>query len=60
MRYIGGKTQMLEHIIEIIKLKASDTKIVADLFSGSGIVAKELKKCGYKVIEPPLSSRQVK
>lgn len=50
MRYIGGKTQMLEHIIEIIKLKASDTKIVADLFSGSGIVAKELKKCGYKVI----------
>lgn len=50
MRFIGGKSLLLDPIIEIIKEKTNDVVTVGDLFSGSGVVSQALKKEGYQVI----------
>ena len=49
MRYIGGKKLMIENILSIINENKCVIKNICDLFSGSGIVAKEFKKHGYLV-----------
>lgn len=50
MRYIGGKSLMLENIKNVIDENTQNVRSVVDLFSGSGVVANEFKKDGYKVI----------
>lgn len=50
MRYIGGKSLLLDDILELIKNNTDNVKSVIDIFSGSGIVSKEFKQEGYKVI----------
>ena len=49
-RYIGNKTKLLPCIIEQINNMIGDAGVVADIMSGTGCVAYELKKRGYKVI----------
>lgn len=46
-RYIGSKTKIVNKIMNEVN---SDSKIVADLFSGTGVVAKNLILLGKKVI----------
>lgn len=50
MRYIGGKSLLLEEIGNTIKEIAPNSKRIIDLFSGSGVVANYLKNNGYEVI----------
>lgn len=47
MRYIGGKSLLLDNILEVIKDKTTDVKTVIDIFAGSGAVSKCLKENGY-------------
>lgn len=49
MRFIGGKSLMLDHIISAVKNNAANVNIVVDLFSGSGVVASFFKEQGYRV-----------
>lgn len=49
MRFIGGKTLMLDNIIEVIKNKTNNVKSILDPFAGSNAVSHRLKKEGYKV-----------
>lgn len=54
--YLGNKRTLLTHIKSVIdeikpNLNKEDKDIVAvDLFSGSGVVGRMLKECGFKVI----------
>ena len=51
MRFIGGKSLMLDRIDQVIKDNSSETiSIVGDLFCGSGVVSQHFKKQGKKVI----------
>ena len=50
MRFIGGKSLMLDNIICVLRENTSNIKTVADLFSGSGVVASCFKSAGFKVI----------
>lgn len=50
MRYIGGKSLMLDNINDVIHRYANDVDTVLDIFSGSGVVAKNFKKLNYSVI----------
>lgn len=50
MRYIGGKSQLLDNIIEAIRDIAPDSKSIIDVFSGSGVVSDYMKENGYDVI----------
>jgi adenine-specific DNA-methyltransferase len=50
MRYIGGKSLLLDEIGKVIKEIAPKSKCVIDLFSGSGVVSNYFKQCGYNVI----------
>lgn len=50
MRYIGGKSLMLSHINEVINNKTENVQSVLDIFSGSGVVATNFKRCNYEVI----------
>lgn len=50
MRFIGGKSLLLEQIIDLIKNNTKDVITIGDLFSGSGVVSQALKKAGYQVI----------
>lgn len=54
MRFIGGKSLLLEPIIDIIKTKTKDVVTIGDLFTGSGVVAQALKREGYQVISNDL------
>jgi len=49
-RYIGNKTCLLPNIIELVDEYCQLGDVVGDLFSGSLVVAMELKKRGYNVI----------
>lgn len=49
MRYIGGKSLMLNNIQEVIKNYTENVHVVSDLFSGTGVVAQSLKSLGYAV-----------
>lgn len=50
MRFIGGKSLMLNHILEIINQRTENVSNIVDMFSGSGVVAKFLKEHNYNVI----------
>jgi hypothetical protein len=50
MRFIGGKNLMLDNIICVLRENTSDINIIADIFSGSGVVASCFKNLGFKVI----------
>lgn len=49
MRYIGGKSLMIENIFSVIDENKCIINSVCDLFSGSGIVGKSFKEKGYNV-----------
>lgn len=51
MRFIGGKSLLLDHIDQVIQENICDEiSVVGDLFSGSGVVAQHFKSLGYQVI----------
>ena len=50
MRFIGGKKLMLDNIICVLRENTSNINIIADIFSGSGIVASCFKSVGFNVI----------
>ena len=50
MRYIGGKTLMLQHIEEVIDTCTEGVESMIDMFSGSGVVAAYFKRKGLRVI----------
>ncbi len=54
MRYIGGKTQLLGEIGQVMKDIAPDAHTVIDAFAGSGVVTNYLKTHGYDVISNDL------
>lgn len=49
MRFIGGKSLLLDNILELIS-QHNDIKKVGDLFTGSAVVAQALKRNGYEVV----------
>lgn len=49
-RYIGNKTRLLSHIMERVQQLIGDSGTVADVMAGTGSVAVELRKSGYKVV----------
>lgn len=54
MRFIGGKTLLIPAILEAIEKKTENVKSVSDLFSGSGVVTRELKRAGYSTVSNDL------
>lgn len=50
MRYIGGKSQLLNDIDEIIQLNTHDVSTILDIFAGTGVVSNRFKDNGYRVI----------
>lgn len=50
MRYIGGKSLLLDNINNIISTEIPCVSSVVDLFAGSGIVSNNFKLNGYKTI----------
>lgn len=54
MRYIGGKSLLLNNIQSVIDIYTKDINTVTDIFSGSGIVGMHLKKYRYHVISNDL------
>lgn len=54
MRFIGGKGLILPHIVDIIASDTTGVNTVSDLFSGSGVVSREMKVQGFSVISNDL------
>lgn len=54
MRFIGGKSLLIPAILETIDKKTEKVTSVSDLFSGSGVVTRELKRAGYNTISNDL------
>lgn len=54
MNYIGSKVKLIDFISKTIKsftgIQSGTGKVFADLFSGTGIVAKTFKEQGYQVL----------
>lgn len=50
MRYIGGKSLLLDNINNVIKSEIQEISSVVDLFAGSGIVSSNFKSKGYRTI----------
>lgn len=50
MRYIGGKSLLLDSINEVIEENIHDISSVLDIFSGSGVVSDNFKRQGYRTI----------
>ena len=50
MRYIGGKSLLLENINNVISSEITTVSSVVDLFAGSGIVSNCFKSNGYRTI----------
>lgn len=50
MRYIGGKSLLLENINNVIASEIPTVSSVVDLFAGSGIVSNCFKSNGYRTI----------
>ena len=50
MRYIGGKSLMIDNINNVIEQNNVNVDSVIDLFSGSGVVAAYFKSRGYQTI----------
>ena len=51
MRYIGGKSNLLTDIRNVIAHTAVNVNTVIDIFSGSGVVSSYLKENNYHVIK---------
>ncbi len=49
MRYIGGKSLMLNCILDVIQNNTEGVRVVTDMFSGTGVVSQLLKSRGYAV-----------
>lgn len=49
MRYIGGKTLMLDRIGAVLRENTADVRTVADVFAGSGVVSRFFKQAGLQV-----------
>ena len=47
MRYIGGKSLLLDNISNVIDSYTANVSTVIDLFAGSGVVSEHLKKSGF-------------
>lgn len=50
MRYIGGKSLLLDNINNVIMSEVPEVSSVIDLFAGSGIVSNNFKSKGYRII----------
>mgnify|MGYP002563078506 FL=1 len=50
MRYIGGKSLLLENINAVIRENAGEISSVIDVFAGSTVVSDFFKKQGLRVI----------
>ncbi|MBQ5319094.1 MAG: DNA adenine methylase [Oscillospiraceae bacterium] len=50
MRYIGGKSLLLENINNVINNETDNVSSVIDLFAGSGVVSTYFKSNGYRTI----------
>ena len=50
MRFIGGKTNLLNEIENTVKERAGSTSTIIDIFAGSGVVSAHFKSKGYSVI----------
>ena len=50
MRYIGGKSLLLDNINNVITSEIPEISSVVDLFAGSGIVSSNFKSKGYRTI----------
>lgn len=50
MRYIGGKSLMLQSINDVINNNTENVRMILDIFSGSGAVAANFKKNNYNVL----------
>ncbi|MCM1432284.1 MAG: DNA adenine methylase [Muribaculaceae bacterium] len=50
MRYIGGKSLLLNSITDAIQNYGENIESVIDIFSGSGVVGNHLKSLGYNVL----------
>ena len=50
MRFIGGKSLLLDELSSIIRTYAPDAKSFIDIFAGSGVVSERFKSEGYEVI----------
>lgn len=50
MRYIGGKSLILQHINDVVKHYTNNVNVVFDIFAGSGIVSANFKSNHYSVI----------
>lgn len=50
MRYIGGKSLLLDNINNVITSEIPEVSSVVDLFAGSGIVSSNFKSKGYRTI----------
>lgn len=50
LRYIGGKSQLLNCIEAVLKRCGKNVDTVVDLFAGTGVVSRKFKSLGYRVI----------
>jgi len=50
MRYIGGKSNLLNNIHNVINQSTVNVNTIIDIFSGSGVVSSFLKENNYNVI----------
>lgn len=50
MRFIGGKSLLIDNIVDVINENTEGVQKVGDLFTGSGVVASSFKKLGYEVV----------
>lgn len=50
MRYIGGKSNLLTDIEQVISTSAQNVNTIIDIFSGSGAVSSYLKSKNYNVL----------
>lgn len=50
MRYIGGKSLLLNDIQKVINENTNNVNKIIDVFSGSGVVARRFKEQGYSVV----------
>lgn len=49
MRYIGGKSLLLDNINNIIDRNVPNSQSIFDIFAGTGVVSQNFKSKGYKV-----------
>ena len=50
MRYIGGKSLLLDNISEVINDNCVEARSLLDIFSGSGIVSQHFAQKGYEIV----------